>query len=62
MQRISIITPVLNEEDMIIPFLDHLAGLQGSFELIVVDGEVLTRPVLSSGITPGDFLHRCTFL
>jgi len=38
MQRISIITPVLNEEDMITPFLDDLAGLSGSFELIVVDG------------------------
>jgi rSAM/selenodomain-associated transferase 2 len=38
MQRISIITPVLNEEDLIAPFLDHLSGLQGSFELIVVDG------------------------
>ena len=38
MQLISIITPVLNEEDMIRPFLDHLGGLQGSFELIVVDG------------------------
>jgi rSAM/selenodomain-associated transferase 2 len=38
MQRISIITPVLNEEDMIAPFLDHLTGLEGSFELIVVDG------------------------
>jgi glycosyltransferase involved in cell wall biosynthesis len=38
MQLISIITPVLNEEDMITPFLDHLVGLSGSFELIVVDG------------------------
>jgi rSAM/selenodomain-associated transferase 2 len=38
MQLISIITPVLNEEDMIAPFLDSLAGLQGSFELIIVDG------------------------
>ena len=38
MQRISIITPVLNEKDMIAPFLDHLAGLQGPFELIVIDG------------------------
>jgi rSAM/selenodomain-associated transferase 2 len=38
MQLISIITPVLNEEDMIGPFLDHLARLQGSFELIIVDG------------------------
>jgi rSAM/selenodomain-associated transferase 2 len=38
MQLISIITPVLNEEDMITPFLDDIAGLSGSFELIVVDG------------------------
>ena len=28
MLLISIITPVLNEEDMIARFLDHLAGLQ----------------------------------
>jgi len=38
MPRISIITPVLNEEDMIPPFLDHLALLQGPFELLIVDG------------------------
>jgi len=38
MPRISIITPVLNEEDMITPFLDHLALLQGPFELLIVDG------------------------
>jgi len=38
MPRISIITPVLNEEDMITPFLDHLALLQGLFELLIVDG------------------------
>jgi len=38
MQLISIITPVLNEEEMITPFLDHLALLQGSFELLIVDG------------------------
>jgi len=35
---ISIITPVLNEEAGIQGFLDHLARLQGSFELIMVDG------------------------
>jgi len=35
---ISIISPVLNEENMIGPFLDHLAVLQGAFELIIVDG------------------------
>jgi rSAM/selenodomain-associated transferase 2 len=39
MPLISIITPVLNEEDMITPFLDHLAQLQGPFELLIVDGE-----------------------
>ncbi|MDG6256940.1 MAG: TIGR04283 family arsenosugar biosynthesis glycosyltransferase [Methanomicrobiaceae archaeon] len=35
---ISIITPVLNEEAEIGPFCAHLAGLQGSFECLVVDG------------------------
>ena len=39
MPLISIITPVLNEEDMITPFLDHLALLQGPFELLIVDGD-----------------------
>jgi rSAM/selenodomain-associated transferase 2 len=38
MQLISIITPVLNEEDMIAPFLDRIAQLTGRFELIVIDG------------------------
>ena len=38
MPLISIITPVLNEEKVILSFLDHLALLQGAFELIVVDG------------------------
>lgn len=35
---ITIVTPVLNEEAEIRGFLDHLAGLEGPFELIVVDG------------------------
>lgn len=35
---ISIVTPVLNEEAGIRGFLDHLAGLRGPFELVVVDG------------------------
>ncbi len=39
MPLISIITPVLNEEEMITPFLDHLALLQGPFELLIVDGD-----------------------
>lgn len=38
MPLISIITPVLNEEAAIGPFLDNLAHLQGDFELIVADG------------------------
>ena len=35
---ISIITPVLNEEDYVKPFLDHLNEVRGDFELILVDG------------------------
>ena len=35
---ITIVTPVLNEEAMVQGFLDHLSGLQGPFELIIVDG------------------------
>ncbi len=35
---ISIITPVLNEQKQIAPFCAHLAGLQGRFECLVVDG------------------------
>lgn len=35
---ISIITPVLNEEQNIAPFLKNLNQIQGDFELIMVDG------------------------
>jgi len=35
---ISIITPVLNEEQQIVPLLDSLAGSEGDFEHIFVDG------------------------
>lgn len=35
---ISIVTPVLNEEAGIRGFLDHLADLEGPFELVIVDG------------------------
>jgi rSAM/selenodomain-associated transferase 2 len=38
MVMISIITPVLNEEDNIRPFFEHLNNLKGDFELILVDG------------------------
>lgn len=51
MPLISIITPVLNEERMVRPFFDHLAGLDGDFEVIVVDGG-------SEDGTPA-ILHEC---
>ncbi|MDI6719934.1 MAG: TIGR04283 family arsenosugar biosynthesis glycosyltransferase [Methanomicrobiales archaeon] len=35
---ISIVTPVLNEEESIEPFLSHHRNLAGEFELILVDG------------------------
>lgn len=35
---ISIITPMLNEEENVKPFLDNLGGLEGDFELVLVDG------------------------
>ncbi|UCH88138.1 MAG: TIGR04283 family arsenosugar biosynthesis glycosyltransferase [Thermoplasmata archaeon] len=38
MAMISIITPVLNEEENIVAFLDNLNTLKGEFELIFVDG------------------------
>lgn len=38
MPLISIITPVLDEEETIGAYMDHLTNLQGEFELILVDG------------------------
>ncbi|KUG20602.1 MAG: TIGR04283 family arsenosugar biosynthesis glycosyltransferase [Methanomicrobiaceae archaeon] len=35
---ISVITPVLNEEEYVTPFLAHLGRLKGPFEVILVDG------------------------
>ena len=35
---ISIITPLLNEEEYVLPFLDHLGKMEDDFELILVDG------------------------
>lgn len=42
---ISIITPVLNEEKNIRPFLSHLDSLDGDFELILVDGGSSDRTI-----------------
>ncbi len=36
--KISVIIPCLNEEDYLEKTLKHMQGLQGNFELIVVDG------------------------
>jgi rSAM/selenodomain-associated transferase 2 len=38
MSMISIITPVLNEEDMVLPLFGNLNECNGDFELIIVDG------------------------
>jgi rSAM/selenodomain-associated transferase 2 len=35
---ISIITPILNEEGYVMPFIAHIRDLEGDFELIMVDG------------------------
>lgn len=35
---VSVIVPVLDEGDAIAPLLDHLAALEGSFEVVVCDG------------------------
>lgn len=42
---ISIITPILDEEEYIKPFLENLGKLSGSFEIILVDGGSSDRTV-----------------
>jgi rSAM/selenodomain-associated transferase 2 len=38
MLMISIITPIINEQEFIAPFIKHINTLQGDFELILIDG------------------------
>lgn len=35
---LSIVTPVLNEQDWILPYVTRLAALEGDYECIIVDG------------------------
>ncbi len=59
---ISIITPVLNEEKNIRPFLSHLDWLEGDFELILVDGGSNDRTVEEARKWRGCFNHDLTIL
>jgi rSAM/selenodomain-associated transferase 2 len=54
---ISIITPVLNEEENIRRFLAHVNGLKGEFELILVDGGSSDGTMEEIEIRRQDFSH-----
>jgi len=59
---ISIITPVLNEEKNIRPFLSHLDSLEGDFELILVDGGSNDRTLEEVQKWRDSFSHDLTIL
>lgn len=59
---ISIITPVLDEEKNIIPFLSHLDSLDGDFELILVDGGSSDRTVEEAQKWRDHFTRTITIL
>lgn len=59
---ISIITPVLDEEKNIIPFLSHLDSLDGDFELILVDGGSSDRTVEEARKWRDHFTRTITIL
>ncbi len=59
---ISIITPVLNEEKNIRPFLSHLDSLEGEFELILVDGKSNDRTIEEARKWRDNFNHDLTIL
>ena len=59
---ISIITPVLNEEKNIRPFLTNLDSLDGDFEIILVDGGSSDRTLEEAHNCKDDFSHRLKIL
>ena len=59
---ISIITPLLNEEGYIEPFISHLRELQGDFELILVDGKSSYGTLEEAGRCRKGFEHRFILL
>ena len=59
---ISIITPVLNEEDTIGPLLDNLNACSGNFELIIVDGGSTDETLEVIEKQKNDFEHELKVL
>jgi rSAM/selenodomain-associated transferase 2 len=59
---ISIITPVLNEEGYVEPFLVHLNNIDSDFELIMVDGGSADRTINEIREWTSNFRHRLELL
>jgi rSAM/selenodomain-associated transferase 2 len=59
---ISIVTPMLNEEENVKPFLNNLRGLEGDFELILVDGGSWDRTLSEVEIHKNGFPRRLKLL